>query len=358
MISIITAVLLLIYFNTKRWDERLTNLYTINKPNKYIQSKIFSIAIVTVIINVYTLCLDCLAFREVKMRKSDVDRPEILSDLTYIMFGINLLTIPWWMTFCLTIICCNTKLYLLLALSTVGPTIGLVIHLPYILIAYLNDASYATSIFIYYTIIVFVLFGALDLSFGTCIGALIRVTNGQNNEENNRFPFCRTCNRTGIIVAFAIVTPIFTILIILLVGMIATAIVVIPISGSISDAPNRLLGFYQTVFILGGAYLVYRSFFKKTPTLESVVKDQEEGMFGNTDQRNRWKGLSNDEKVAEFYSLIVKIAANMDPNKNQAPGTGLNLEQPEAEPHREIVQDNTVNEVQQHVDMHHYQPVK
>lgn len=326
-------MLLFIYLNTKRWDKRLIRLYEINKPNKYIQSKIFSIAVVTLIINVYTICLDGLAFREVKARKSDVERPGILSNLTYIVFGINLLTILWWIVSCLIIICCKTKLYLLLVISTVGPTIGLVIHLPYILIAYLNDATYATSIFVYYTIIVFVLFGTLDLSFGTCIGALI---NKQNNEENDKFLFCKKCNKTRIIAAFAVIIPVFTFLIILLIGMIGTAIVMIPISGSISDAPNRLVGFYQTVFILGGAYLVYRSFFKKTPTLESVVKDQEEDIFDNDDQNERWRGLSNDEKVAEFYSHIMKIVTNI--NQTQV-----------SELHRQLIQANGVEAAQQHV---------
>ena len=259
--------------------------------------------------------------REVISRKSDVDRPGILSSLAYFMLGTNLLTILLWTVACLMIICYISKLYLFLALSTVGPTIGLLIHLPYILIAYLNDAAYATSIFIYYTIIVFVLFGALDLSFGTGIGAIISKTNGNNgrnsvlnNEADNRYPFFKHCNKKGIIVTFFIIIAIFTILIILLVGMIATAIIVIPISGSISDAPNRLLGFYQTVFILGGAYIVYRSFFKKKPALESVIKDQERGIFGNADQNERWRGLSNDEKVAEFYTHIMKIVGNINPN--------------------------------------------
>ena len=46
--------------------------------------------------------------------------------------------------------------YFALAISTVGPIFTLVIHLPYIAIAYLNDAAYATSTFIYYTVVLFV----------------------------------------------------------------------------------------------------------------------------------------------------------------------------------------------------------
>ena len=309
---------MLIYCNTKRWDARLSKLYKINKPNKYIQSKVFSIAIIAIILNIYSVCLDGLAFREVKLKKSDVDRPDILSDLTYIILGTNLSAILLWILTCSLALCYNSKLYIFLALSTVGPTIGLVIHLPYILIAYLNDASYATSIFIYYTVIIFVLFGALDLSFGTAIGAILsKINNNGNNEPVGRYLFFKLCNKRGIIVSFSIIIPIFIILIILLVGMVATAIIVIPVSGSISDAPNRLLGFYQTVFVFGGAYIVYRSFLKKKPALESIIKDQERSIFHNGDQNlnEKWSGLSNDEKVAEFYTHIMKIIGNINPNE-------------------------------------------
>ena len=151
------------------------------------------------------------------------------------------------------------------------------------------------------------------------MGAILSKINNNNgnNEPVGRYPFFKLCNKRGIIVSFSIIIPIFIILIILLVGMVATAIIVIPVSGSISDAPNRLLGFYQTVFVLGGAYIVYRSFLKKKPALESIIKDQERSIFHNGDQNlnEKWSGLSNDEKVAEFYTHIMKIIGNINPNE-------------------------------------------
>ncbi len=329
--ALISVILLFIYYNTKRWDERLKKLSTINKANKYTQSKICSISIVLSLINIYIVVLDGLAVSEVKKKDSEPDdiknRPEILSFLTYYMFGINLLTFLSWIAFCVIgICCCKTKVYLCLSLSTLGPILSLVTHLPYILIAYLNDATYATSIFIYYTILTFTLFGALDLSFGTCIGAIIVARNQRNEAGNNEqppnnfrhrvYPCFYRCSDTLIIICFAFIIIIFAAFILVLLGMLAAAIVVIPISSSVSDAPNRLLGFYQTIFILGGVYLVYRNFFKKKPTLESVVKEKEESIFNNNNhqQNVRWEGLSNDEKVAEFYSHIIYLMANLNPD--------------------------------------------
>ena len=46
--------------------------------------------------------------------------------------------------------------YLLLALSILPTVISFTVHLPYIAITYLNDASHTTSMFIYYTLVVFV----------------------------------------------------------------------------------------------------------------------------------------------------------------------------------------------------------
>ena len=321
-------ILLFIYYNTKRWDVRLNKLYAIKKANTYTQSKICSISILLSLINIYIVVLDGLALNEEKGKDSKLDvdvvkdRPKILFSLTCYMFAVNLFTFLTWIAFCVIgVCCCKTKLYLCLSLSTVGPILSLMIHLPYILIAYLNDATYATSIFIYYTILVFTLFGALDLSFGTCIGAIIEARNRRNENEqplNNfrhrAYPSFYKCSDTQIIICFVFIIIIFATLIIVLLGMLAAALVVIPISSSVSDTPNRLLGFYQTIFVLGGAYLVYRNFFKKKTTLESVVKEKEDSIFINNNQNVRWEGLSNNEKVAEFYSHIVYLVANLNPN--------------------------------------------
>ena len=45
-------------------------------------------------------------------------------------------------------------IFIFFAISILGPTLSLELHLPYILIAYLNDAAYASSMFIFYTVIV------------------------------------------------------------------------------------------------------------------------------------------------------------------------------------------------------------
>lgn len=164
----------------------------------------------------------------------------------------------------------------------------------------------------YYTITVFVVFGTLDLTYGTCQGALIKAEFGHYPGRG-----CyRNCTYSGdkrkIRCCFIVIIPLFTLLILVFAGMITAALVIIPISKAFSDVPNRLLGFYQSVIVLVGAYLVYRNFFKKKPTLNSVIKERKEPIIRtDTDGTlNEWDQLSKDEKVEQFYARFVDIITN------------------------------------------------
>ena len=91
-------------------------------------------------------------------------------------------------------------------------------------------------------------------------------------------------------------------------GMVTAAIVVVPISRSLSDAPNRLLGFFQTAIILIGAYLFYKKFFKKKTTIRSVLKTTSENIF------NEWETKSGNDKLETFYKHIINIVAKTPHN--------------------------------------------
>ena len=332
----ILIMVLIISLNTNRWDKKPKNLSELNYANMYSQAKIFGVAITTFLINLYIFSLDCLALHASITNESDIKEPPVLKSLPKLAFYLDIIAIIIWLAFCTVGLCSQfglcfkDRLYTFLAISTLGPSLSLLIHLPYILIAYLNDASYASSIFIYYTIIIFIMFGALDLSYGTCMGALKfredHPLQGRDEDQDRLLPQgerrtngCNPypmfiCGKTGIIITFIIAIPVFTILILGLMVMITAALVVIPISKSLSDAPNRLFGFYQIVIVLVGAYFAYRKLFSKKPSLESVVEETEENIFD--DNGPSWGGLSNDEKLKDFYSHIMKIAGKIDPSDN------------------------------------------
>lgn len=179
----------------------------------------------------------------------------------------------------------------------------MIVHLPYIAIAYLNDASYATSIFIYYTITMFVLFGVLDLTYGTCQGAILHAQR-QNDPGDDGCIKCCPKSPTGRRCAFIFIIPTFTLVILSLTCMITAALVIIPISKAFSDVPNRLLGFYQTAVVFVGAILIYKNYFKKKPSIEFAVKDREDLIPTKAvTSRGEWEQLLKDEKVEVLFEI-------------------------------------------------------
>ena len=168
----ITVLMLWFYYNTKQMDIKNS------------KSQVFSIAVTTGILMLYVLALDIAAVVTLK------DKTPILNDrnfddnaFPYIVLSFDgsmvvLWGVGWVLTFATWIwgkctesrrcCCCSRKqfLYLLQALLTVGPIFMLVTHLPYIAISYLNDSSYSSSMFIYYTVVAFVIFGSLKLTCG------------------------------------------------------------------------------------------------------------------------------------------------------------------------------------------------
>ena len=346
----LTVLMLWIFFNAERWDKMLikmgdkqTNIY------KDTKSKIFSVALTAGVLMLYILALDITAIVTLE------DKIPILSnrvfddkDLPFIVLAVDLVmvimwTVCWILSYMPSICryCCrysctklDNKKFLLRAISTFGPIFTLVTHLPYIAIAYLNDSSYASSIFIYYTVVAFVIFGSLEFTYGTFLQAIhtkkeftqngcnesnddetVRaslINRGDDDSQFPTFPICLTAkNKKCIWVSIGIF---FVLLVLLLIGITTAALVVVPVSRTFSDAPNRLLGFYETVVVIAGAFLAYKSFFNKKPTLETAIKKgnpqlayQRNG--GNTNGND----LTEDQKVAAFYDHVVDIVVKYNP---------------------------------------------
>ena len=483
LVVVVVVIILVVCLYTKRWDTTLKNLSTSNKRNKQLQAKVFGVALVSLVINLYALALDICAVHFHVNKRIEVD-PTNLIQLPYWTLVFDLLAILICTTFWLLSLfcsqqctqCCsllNNKEYIFLALSTSGPILSVVIHLPYIAIAYLNDAYHASSIFIYYTIVTFVLFSALEVNYNACRGILIAssdyelkihewtlrlrsdgsemtvykarinhahtncertvnlkvkfatvepqnlklrsigiplshpiteqehnffenvartkqveiesptsiqltdrnytklnlkveaevniVSNIDNNSESGvttinfvedsnlsikgyvekqTLHCCAKCSKSEYVtkLSFIVTIPGIALLLLALIGIVTGVIVVIPINKSISDAPNRLLGFYQSAFVLVGAFLVYWNFFKKKPSIESAVRKRKEyipSKVSKVDSDEKWQQLSREEKVAEFYAHVVDIIANHDHQNDKANPEPEPEPEPETEPEPE-----------------------
>ena len=293
-VILLVSVLLWIYYVKSEWNVTLIMLSKRIERNKYGQSKIFSTAATAGILMVYMFTLDILAVYTLK------DKPAILQTrnidenvLPYMVIGYDALLVVIWLACCgysSCLCCCNcehTKYrdnesheYVFLVISTVSPVLIFVVHVPYVAIAYLNDVSHATSMFIYYTVVAFVMFGILDLSHGAYIRALLDLKKPQDKKSDRKKKPCTQIfcgcpsNEEDIHKRSACGILFFTVLTLFLIGMITAALVTIPISKAFTDTSNRLLGFYQTALVLVGAYLFYRSVFKKKTTLESEIQNR------------------------------------------------------------------------------------
>ena len=86
----------------------------------------------------------------------------------------------------------------------------------------------------------------------------------------------------------------------------ATYLVLIPINRSISDGPNRLIGVYNTIFLILGVYIAYKAFFKKKVSLRSAVTNSKVSL-SNKINDDEWLSLSKEEKLAEFYHTQAEV---------------------------------------------------
>ncbi len=138
---------------------------------------------------------------------------------------------------------------------------------------------------------------------------------------------------------FVFIIGVLVLFIIGIVAVLTSYFVIIPINRSISDAPNRLVGIYESAIVLVGAYIAYKAFFKAKKYLESSVIKRENPL--TRESKDKWKDMSDEEKLAEFYSAVVDIIADkkskcqqqdtLQPNTNTVPVNG----QPQGTPPRD-----------------------
>ena len=140
----------------------------------------------------------------------------------------------------------------ILSLTILCPIFCIIAHSPYIAIAYLDDGSHASSIFIYYSILGYVTFGLLWLFFHWCENFEKRLANILEVSDLRIFTLV---GLVSVIVIFL--------------GLVVTItcyFVLIPINKSISDAPNRVISIYQSGGFVIGSFIVYKIvkyFYKK-----------------------------------------------------------------------------------------------
>ena len=197
-----------------------------------------------------------------------------------------------------------------------GPVFGIITHSPFIAIAYINNAYYAGSIFVYYMVVFFVCFAAIHLTMSACLKSLVKndhniwifqkweedPAENTNNLKEKRIRICK-------VVRLIIISMFMLLLIFSTVAIVICYFVIIPLNGSVSGAPHQLIGFYQSIIILLGIFVTYKTVLnKKRKGLKRAIKNWK-GPHSNADTAatSKWEDLPDEEKDDKFYGMVIDL---------------------------------------------------
>ena len=128
--------------------------------------------------------------------------------------------------------------------------ISCLMHTPYVTMAYLSDAHYATSVLVYYlTVLLFEL--------------------GLIHHTLKVYFDLRKQNKLNLFMAVFLIV----LLLIFLYGLVISLsfyYYYIPINNTITDLPNEGIVVYQTALVLAGAYITYKTVFQKDKKLKEM----------------------------------------------------------------------------------------
>ena len=139
--------------------------------------------------------------------------------------------------------------YYFLSLTALCFILSSLMHAPYIAMAYLSDPHYASSIFIYYMMILFIEFGLLQYIFNTCFNRI---------QCSFKIVMCLAIMSWFVLYSLIITVSFF--------------FYYVPIKNLLSNAPNEAVLVYQSALVLAGAYITYKAIFEK-------VKDPEKALI-------------------------------------------------------------------------------
>ena len=188
-------------------------------------------------------------------------------------------------------------------------------HSPYIAIGYINDGHHASSIFIYYTVVICI--GYAICWVGLHPQGVLQPESKRNNGDQGYSHWVGCATFIVILAYLAIVVTI------------TAYFVIIPINKSISDTPDRLAGIFESGAFIIVSFVVYKmlNFFYKSREktgLERAIIKRAKSLINTSDET--WKNKKEHEKIDELYEVIVHIISD-DYDKRQ-PRTVENEELP------------------------------
>lgn len=143
--------------------------------------------------------------------------------------------------------------YYVLALTLVSLFSSCTIHAPYIIMAYVSDANYASSIFVYYMVEVFIEFSLNQYVFSVYFTYVTYMKHTKTKVQ--KFKFILPCLLAVFLAAVVN-------------GLMITIFLYfyfLPIKYILNNGPSQFVLIYQSGVLLVGGYLTHRAVFKREP---------------------------------------------------------------------------------------------
>ena len=176
------------------------------------------------------------------------------------------------------------KVYYCLVPVIIFFLLGVLLHMPYIAMAYLSDPRHAASILLYYIVVTFVEFGLLELTFRS-------IWFGKTDRD-----CAKKLSNKGRCVLGAFIAVLLSLSVHVLTMTATMFFYLIPVNESIGRAPSQIVITYQTAFILVGGYIVYKIIIKKQNSLQRAIREY----------YKKWKSKPDHELLTYFFKDVIK----------------------------------------------------
>ena len=251
--------------------------------SKRVRSGISAIAIISAVHIAYALLVSCYACVAIK------DQPELLlknsplaniSIMVAVADGVLLLLCIATDVLALFVAVRTQNsfdcAYIILSCTAVYAFLSILLHCPYIILAYINDSELTGSMFVFYTVSWGLMFLAISRFYVVyqdlvlpCHTKILTYCRNQNTTQQENVPLIGNLRRQSCSKVFCnsfvfiLYSLSFSILILGSVTLLTCYLVVLPITNGLSHLFGRLIDTYHTAIVIAGAFVAYKTFFEK-----------------------------------------------------------------------------------------------
>ena len=234
-----------------------------------------------------------------RLHHNDNTQHNILYSTPFILLALDLV---FWLAYLVIVIRLAVRLiksnvddkgYYHLAFTLSLPIASILLHVPFIAIAYLNDANHAGSVLILYTVVTFLEFIILKFIFTQWF-------NLSSNSQNIKYHAC---------LVFVIIFSLCLLYAIITISV--CFFYYLPINHSISSTSNQIIIIYQTGLVFVGAVVAYKAIFETQNVFVKALdgcKNEIETQLLDENEAARWGRSTDQKKLTIFYQYIIKYA--------------------------------------------------